>query len=329
MLALGKLLELTLAGREPAEKIQVCASGARLRWKVEGVLAVDPPAGGDGGLDLLLSAGIHGDESAGVALLEELLHDIAACRLVPAARLLLVLGNPAALRRGTRCSEHDLDSLFGAHDLSVSGADVLRSVELALQVELFFAMAGRRRLHLDLHSAPRPSLLGPFAFCPDPLRPPAQAVLARLQAAGMAAAVLLARPSLRFVAFSAERCDAESAALELGAATDAQLAGVRQWLRGLVEGREPSTGEAAGLPLFRVSRELPGRGAGVRLQADLPQADFAALRPGSLLAEDGAGRRWLVEEVEARLLCADPRAVAGQCGGLVVVPLARDALGSE
>ena len=37
MLALGKLLELTLAGREPTEKIQLTREGARLHWLGEGI----------------------------------------------------------------------------------------------------------------------------------------------------------------------------------------------------------------------------------------------------------------------------------------------------
>ena len=43
MLALGKLLELTLAGREPAQKTQMTVGGVRLRWLGEGALEVRPP----------------------------------------------------------------------------------------------------------------------------------------------------------------------------------------------------------------------------------------------------------------------------------------------
>ena len=42
MLALGKLLELTLAGREPAEKTQLTVEGVRMRWLSEGALEVRP-----------------------------------------------------------------------------------------------------------------------------------------------------------------------------------------------------------------------------------------------------------------------------------------------
>ena len=77
MLALGKLLELTLAGREPAEKTQLTVEGVRMRWLSEGALEVRPPEARDNGLDLLLSAGIHGNETAPIELLDRLLHDIA------------------------------------------------------------------------------------------------------------------------------------------------------------------------------------------------------------------------------------------------------------
>jgi len=53
MLALGKLLELTLAGREPTEKIQLTLAGTRLHWLAEGALEITPAADLDSGLDLL------------------------------------------------------------------------------------------------------------------------------------------------------------------------------------------------------------------------------------------------------------------------------------
>ncbi|HYQ40277.1 MAG TPA: succinylglutamate desuccinylase [Pseudomonas sp.] len=329
MLALGKLLELTLAGREPSEKIQVCASGARLQWKVEGVLAVDPPAGRDRGVDLLLSAGIHGDETAPVELLERLLHDIAACRLVPALRLLLVLGNPAALRRGERYVEYDLNRLFGGRDPSASGADALRAVELELQAEQFFAQAGRRRRHYDLHAATRASLLGPFALRPPSARSLSRDQLADLQAAGLQALVLHGEPSATFSAFTSESCAAEAFAFELGQARPlgqnaaVDLGRTEAWLRALIEGCEPAAvGDPAALQLFRSARQLIKHSDAFRLYLDEAVANFTALPPGSLLAEDAEGRRWLVEEADARIVFANPRVAVGQRAGLIVVPVA-------
>lgn len=331
MLALGKLLELTLAGREPSEKIQVCASGARLQWKAEGVLLIDPPAGRDTGLDLLLSAGIHGDETAPVELLERLLHDIASCRLQPVVRLLVVLGNPAALRRGQRYVEYDLNALFGGGEPSVSGADALRAVELEQQVELFFSPPGRRRVHYDLHAAIRASRIERFALRPRSAQPLSRGQLAGLQAAGLQALLLQSEPAATFSAFTSERFAAEAFTFELGQARplgqggEVELSRLEAWLRGLLEGREPAMGgDPAALPLFRIARELIKHSDAFHLHLGEDVASFTELLPGSLLAEDAEGRRWLVEEQGARIVFPSPRVASGQCAGLIVVPVAVD-----
>lgn len=130
MLALGKLLELTLVGREPAAKIQLTPEGARLRWLAEGALEITPPAGQDSGLDLLLSAGIHGNETAPIELLDRLLHGIARGELKPRARILFLLGNPEAMRKGERYIEQDINRLFNGRHEQSSGFEALRACEL-------------------------------------------------------------------------------------------------------------------------------------------------------------------------------------------------------
>lgn len=102
MLALGKLLELTLAGREPAQKIQLTVDGVQMRWLSEGALEVRPPQALDNGSDVLLSSGIHGNETAPIELLDRLLHGIARGEIKPRARILFLFGNPEAMRRGER-----------------------------------------------------------------------------------------------------------------------------------------------------------------------------------------------------------------------------------
>jgi len=331
MLALGRLLELTLTGREPSEAIQLCADGCRLQWKIEGVLEVDPPSGRDSGLDLLLSAGIHGDETAPVELLERLLHDIASCRLRPAVRLLLVLGNPAALRRGERFVGYDLNRLFGGGEPSVSGPEALRAVELELQAELFFSQPQRRRLHYDLHAAIRGSQIEQFALHPCSAQPPTREQLARLQAGGMQAVLLQNGSSATFSAFTGRRLAAEAFTLELGQAhpfganAASDLSRPEALLRALIEGREPPVaGDLHQLQLFRVAREVIRHSDAFRFYLDDGVENFTALVPGSLLAEDAGGRSWRVEEEGARIVFPNPKVRNGLRAGLIVVPVALD-----
>ena len=164
MLALGKLLDLTLADHEPAEKTQVTVEGVRLRWLGEGALEVRPPEARDNGMDLLLSAGIHGNETAPIELLDALLHGIARGDIKPRARVLFLFGNPQAIRRGERFVEQDINRLFnGRHQLS-SGFEALRAAELEQFARVFFSLPGRTRLHYDLHTAIRGSKIEQFAL---------------------------------------------------------------------------------------------------------------------------------------------------------------------
>lgn len=325
MLALGRLLELTLTGREPTEKIQLGSDGTRLQWKEEGVLLVSPPAGRDNGTDLLLSAGIHGNETAPVELLERLLHGIAAGRLRPALRLLLVLGNPAALRRGERYLGHDLNRLFGVAAEMASGPEVLRAPLLEQQLEAFFATPGRRRLHLDLHTALRGSQIERFALRPLASEPPDATLLAALQAGGIQALLLQNRPAATFSAFSARRFGAEAFTLELGRArpfghnAGLDLQALEAVLAALIEGRELPPGDPAQLQRFVIARELLKHSPAFRLHLDDTVENFTPLQQGSLLAED-EGWHWIVEEHAARIVFPNPKVAVGQRAGLIVVP---------
>lgn len=197
MLALGKLLELTLTDHEPAEKTQVTPKGARLRWLGEGALEVRPAESDDCGLDLLLSAGIHGNETAPIELLERLLHGVANGKIRPRARVLFLFGNPAAIRKGERFIEQDINRLFnGRHELS-SGFEALRAAELEQFARVFFSKPGRNRLHYDLHTAIRGSKIEQFALYPyKEGRKHSRRELARLAAAGMEAVLLQSKSSI-------------------------------------------------------------------------------------------------------------------------------------
>jgi succinylglutamate desuccinylase len=219
MLALGKLLELTLAGREPTEKIQLTREGARLHWLGEGVLEVTPIAQNDSGLDLLLSAGIHGNETAPIELLDRLLQAIASGQLLPKTRILFLFGNPEAMRRGERYIEQDINRLFDGRHAQSSGFEALRANELERHAAVFFSREGRQRLHYDLHTAIRASKIEQFALYPYVEgRQHSRAELARLRAAGIDAVLLQRKTGITFSSYTYARLGAEAFTLELGKA---------------------------------------------------------------------------------------------------------------
>jgi succinylglutamate desuccinylase len=329
MLALGKLLELTLAGREPTEKIQLTTAGTRLHWLAEGALEVMPAAAEDCKLDLLLSAGIHGNETAPIELLDRLLQAIASGALLPRARILFLLGNPAAMRRGVRYVDQDINRLFSGRHEQSSGSEALRANELEILASSFFSKPDRQRLHYDLHTAIRGSKIEQFALYPfSPGREHSLQELVRLQAAGIEAVLLQNKPGITFSSFTYAHLGAEAFTLELGKARpfgenrEVNLDRLEACLRDLVEGLSKVADEPVldGMQLFSVAREIIKHSAEFKLHLPDSVENFSELAEGYLLAEDVAGTRWIVEEQGARIIFPNPKVKNGLRAGILVVP---------
>lgn len=334
MLALGKLLDLTLAGREPAEKTQVTVAGVRLRWLSEGALEVRPAQDRDNGTDLLLSAGIHGNETAPIELLDELIRSIARSELQPRARILFLFGNPDAMRRGERYVEQDVNRLFNGRHEHSEGAEALRACELERLAATFFSIPDRYRLHYDLHTAIRGSKIEQFALYPwKEGRQHSRRELARLKAAGMTAVLLQNKPSIVFSAYTYDKLGAEAFTLELGKARpfgqnqEVDLTRLRVRLEQMIEGTEPAVEESLeGLQLFSVAREIIKHSDSFRLHLPLDVENFSALEKGYVLADDLTHSRWVVEEEGARIIFPNPKVKNGLRAGILIVPATEDGL---
>lgn len=328
MLVLGKLLELTLAGHEPAAKIQLTPEGARLRWLAEGALEITPPGATDNGLDLLLSAGIHGNETAPIELLDRLLQGIARGTLKPRARLLFLLGNPEAMRRGERYIDQDINRLFNGQHEQSSGFEALRACELEHLAATFFSKPGRQRLHYDLHTAIRASKIEQFALYPwCEGRAHSRLELTRLRAAGIEAVLLQSKASITFSGYTYAQLEAEAFTLELGKARAfgqnqlVNLDRLEQRLECLIEGREPELETGLdGLQLFAVAREVIKHSDAFVLHLPAAVENFSELPVGYLLAEDIAGTRWVIEQAGTRVIFPNPKVKNGLRAAILVVP---------
>lgn len=320
-MTLGKLLPMTLAGDLPEVAIQRLENGVVLRWLAGGVLRIDPATPGT--RHLLVSAGVHGNETAPVELLDRWLRMIVSGNIVPRHPLMVMLGNPAALRTGSRYIERDMNRLFNGADRVGQGFEGKRAALLERLAGEFFEGACEG-LHYDLHTAIRGSRFEKFALYPwQPGRFLPDAEHHRLAGTGMQAVLSHDRPGHTFSAFTFRIPGVESFTLELGKArpfgdnTALDTGALESAITAFVEGREEAAGSA--LPVrLRVADSLIKRSDGFHLHLDDHVENFHSLTAGALLAEDGP-QRWYVEQEGACILFPNPAVAIGQRAGLIVV----------
>ncbi|RNC77428.1 succinylglutamate desuccinylase [Piscirickettsia salmonis] len=117
--------------------------------------------------DLILSSGIHGNETAPIELCNILVKELLSENLTAQTRTLFILGNPLAMQAEQRFIEHNLNRLFcGAYKNINDCYEKNRAQCLEKHVQNFYQNTHSLRLHYDLHTAIRPSHFEKFAIYP-------------------------------------------------------------------------------------------------------------------------------------------------------------------
>ncbi|PSJ48123.1 succinylglutamate desuccinylase [Zobellella endophytica] len=293
-----------------------------------GVLCIEPAAPGN--TDIVISCGIHGNETAPIELCERILRAIVAGELACRQRLLLIFGNPAAMNLGVREVEENLNRLFsGAH---ARGGRHSRERERAARLEqyvrrFFEGGAGAERLHYDLHTAIRPSRYEKFAIYPFTHGAPyRRRQLALLSAGGVDTILLAHGPTTTFSYFSAHQFGAHAFTVELGKVMpfgqndSRRFAAMEQSLMQLI-GRpdwQPAPFDPERVRLFRVCREVTKHSGQFGFTFADDVANFTAFPHGTLLARDGE-REWRVEHEQEAVVFPNAKVAAGHRAALLVI----------
>ncbi|KVK89589.1 succinylglutamate desuccinylase [Burkholderia ubonensis] len=336
---LDDFLAFTLAGDAPAVRDGVCAGGAvRWQWQGEGLLALEPSAAGVADVassrSVLVSAGVHGDETAPIELLSMQVRDVAAGTLPLACRLLVVFGNSPAMRAGGRYLDDDLNRLFsGRHAQVPDSREAPRAAQLEAAAAAFFAAAPDTpgaRWHVDMHTAIRASVFEQFALLPHTGTPPSRAMIEWLGDARIAAVLLHTAKGHTYSHFTAEHCGVLACTLELGKVRPfgqndlTRFAAADLAVRRLVSGA-PGDADAPLPRVFTVIDQITKQSDALELFVAADVANFTPFPRGTVLAQDGA-YRYTVRHDEERIVFPNPSVKPGLRAGLLVVDTTRETL---
>lgn len=296
------------------------------QWLGEGVVSITPATYDK---SVVISAGIHGNETAPIEMLEQIYQDIFAGELTVNSRLLLILGNPEAIRQNKRFIGFDMNRLFyqsyQPNKTSLTSQEALRAKLLEQWVGEFFATVDKRlpRYHYDLHTAIRSSLLPTFALFPYPATAADDFLLGSLAAAELDALVYHNTTGGTFTQFSCSAHQAFSATLELGKAKPfgqndlRQFASIDRVLRAIISGQALPARQTAAIRVFDVSDSIIKQSDEFVLYVEPTAPNFTAFEAGTPLATDG-GQTYIMHDGTAYILFPNPNVAKGLRAGLVL-----------
>lgn len=188
-------------------------------WLAEGVLQLIPYERKS--RSLVISVGIHGNETAPIEILIQLLSQLADGTLTLENNLLIIFGNLPAMRANRRYLHNDLNRMFGGRYLDFpQGNERSRAAELENVVRRFFAepsvSSTNIRWHIDLHTAIRASHHEQFALLPAQGRPFSAEFMQWLSDSDIEALVYHKEKGGTFSHFLGENFGADSCTMEIG-----------------------------------------------------------------------------------------------------------------
>jgi len=264
-------------------------AGLNVLQPLEGVLQIcaDAPR-----MRLLISVGVHGDETAPIEIMALLMDELSRTPQQLGVDLMLVIGNIEAIRQARRFMDIDLNRLFTPGRTQYNETREAQRADQLMQATAQFFAANATCWHLDLHTAIRASVYPTFAIVPGTYN---DHFVRWLGSAGIQAAVLNPDASVTFSSYTCAHLGAVSCTAELGQIGAlgnndlSQFSTTRHALHDLLRsGLAIPAGRSESAPLvFRVAQELIKRSDAFQLNFDGSTQNFTRFEPGELIATDG------------------------------------------
>jgi succinylglutamate desuccinylase len=322
------LLEHTLKHEGMFEARELSLRSASLNFLDLGVIELLPKTPRQRGV--ILSAGIHGNETAPIELLNNLVNGMLNSQCLELGRpTLIIFGHPQAMREGERFVEFNMNRLFmgqcAKQEYSASN-DAQRAQKLELVVSGFCARHDVGE-HYDLHTAIRASEYERFALKPLLKQPqkqdPTTASKGFLRSAGIQAIVQQNTYANTFSSYTANQFGLESYTLELGKVRGFGQNDLLNYkntmaaLKNLVCAQAFST-DASEMDYFEVCHEIIVPDESFALHIKQEQANFGTFKKGTCIWESDA-QSYVVSHDEEFIIFPNPDVPIGQRAGLMLI----------
>jgi succinylglutamate desuccinylase len=293
----------------------------------KGIMTVKS-AGGTARPAVLVSVGVHGDETGPIEMIAHTVESLAREPQSLAVDLMLCVGNIDAIAAGKRFIDADLNRMFRAGRGALAGTlEAARADAMIAATTAFFAGAGQVRWHLDLHTAIRASHYPMFAVVPELIADqPRQALTGWLGQAGIGAVIMNPKSAGTYSYYTSEHHGAAGSTVELGRVGTlgqndmSQFADVAAALDGLLRGQAPQAAKAQP-HVFEVAQEVVKLSDDFRMSFGRDTQNFSALKRGEVIATDG-DTVYTVSHDEELVVFPNPDVRVGLRAGLMVVRIA-------
>ena len=290
-------LQTTLSGNfDQSERLTILGDGTEIRWIENGVLRVSPKIEIKSSNQLIISSGVHGNETAPMEIVDAIVSDIYSGALSVKTEVLFIIGNPEAARNQQRFIDDNLNRLFSGKHEKFDSPEAKRAQVLEKIVGDFYSAVlapDGQRLHYDLHTAIRGSELEKFAVYPYlPDQNWSSAQIGFLEQCGIQAVLLSSQPSGTFSYYTSNEYDAHSFTVELGKVRKfgendmSRFIAVDHGLRDLISAKESFVNKPNSIKIFAVVEEVIKKTDRFQLHVEDDAKNFTEFPKGVLLASD-------------------------------------------
>ncbi|OUR68603.1 succinylglutamate desuccinylase [Marinomonas sp. 42_23_T18] len=318
------LLAFSLANPTHAEGKTQDHEWADISLLETGIVRIEPKQ--DATISLVLSAGIHGNETAPMELVNQILKDVLDMALTCSVRLLVIFGNLPAANLGQRFIEINMNRLFSGAWKKEEGFEPQRAGLIEKSIADFFADGPQeaQRIHYDLHTAIRGSKYPKFVVYPYlHERPYSSEQLGFLEASGIEAVLLSHQSTTTLSYFSSELHQADAFTVELGQVAGfgqndlTKLSEINKTLRHLISASALPSKAAAQIKVFQVIDVLNKDAQDYQLNIDADFENFTSFDAGFKLSQSNLSH-YLVQQEGDALVFPNTKLPIGQRAGLMV-----------